>query len=785
DGTARLWDLSGQELARLTGHQDGVRSVSFSPDGQLLATGGEDGIVRLWSLTGQELTQLKGHRLGVTSVSFSPKGQRLATAGWDDTIRLWDLSDKHLAQWHGHQGVVWSVSFSPDERCIATVGASGIVKLWDLLGQLLNQWQTDHGWFTRMSFSPDGRCIATAGHDGIARLWHLSGQILAQWNTYQGRIVEVDFSPDGQSLVLAGENGTARLWSLSGQQLAQFYGHQGQVKMSFSPDGKRIATAGGEGTVQLWNLSGQHLAQFDTHQDPIRSVRFSPDGQLLAVAGGVSTVQLWNLQRRQLAQWNTGQEKVLGVSFSPDGQRLATAGWDGTVRLWNLSGRLIVQWKGHHGEITSMSFSPNGQRLATAGEDGTVRQWRIEGLDELLSRGCVWLKDYLTTHPEDLEKLEVCQNTSKFIEADRNLISAGDAEGTIAKFQNSAETSNPTSQPILWVDDNPDNNALVIARLQEEGIEVTQALSTAQAMQILLTSGLSFNAIISDMGRTEEGEHRHNAGILLIKAIREAGITLPIFVYTLMASYLMRREVLAAGGNGATWATEELLSWLRNYISPAKLDDVEGELILRVTAPEEVPIPEQIVNSLTSAPVICDRLSSERGIDYSLLRDLLAAGQWQEADRETTNIMLRICGREAEGWLTEQDIEKFPCTDLLTIDQLWVKYSKERFGFSVQKRIWQSVGGTKNADYKIYRSFGKHVGWIHGGGYWLYCSELTFAIAAPVGHLPGGVLSWLWSSFKEVSLLGLWVESTDGLVLRVWWNILSSLASRLEECSNQ
>jgi WD40 repeat protein len=57
-----------------------------------------------------------------------------------------------------------------------------------------------------------------------------------------------------------------------------------------------------------------------------------------------------------------------------------------------------------------MSFSPDGERLATTGEDGTVRLWRVEGLDELLSRGCDWLKDYLATHPEALKKLEVCHN---------------------------------------------------------------------------------------------------------------------------------------------------------------------------------------------------------------------------------------------------------------------------------------------------------------------------------------------------------------------------------------
>jgi WD40 repeat protein len=65
---------------------------------------------------------------------------------------------------------------------------------------------------------------------------------------------------------------------------------------------------------------------------------------------------------------------------------------------------------GHLGQVKSVSFSLGGKQLATASADGTARLWRVEGLDELLKRGYDWLKDYLATHPEALEKLEVCQN---------------------------------------------------------------------------------------------------------------------------------------------------------------------------------------------------------------------------------------------------------------------------------------------------------------------------------------------------------------------------------------
>ena len=136
-------------------------------------------------------------------------------------------------------------------------------------------------------------------------------------------------------------------------------------------------------------------------------------------------------------------------------------------------------------------------------------------------------------------------------------------------------------------------------------------------------------------------------------------------------------------------------------------------------------------------------LVSAKGVDYTKLRDLLAAGKWKEADEETAMVMFKVAGRELEEWLDVEDIENFPCQDLGTIDKLWVKYSDGKFGFSVQKQIYQSLGGTKEYDEKVWKAFCDKVGWRQGGK-WLNYNDLTFDISTHyVGYLPGFLLGVL------------------------------------------
>lgn len=128
--------------------------------------------------------------------------------------------------------------------------------------------------------------------------------------------------------------------------------------------------------------------------------------------------------------------------------------------------------------------------------------------------------------------------------------------------------------------------------------------------------------------------------------------------------------------------------------------------------------------------MISDRhqLDAKVDEDYTILAALLAADKWEQADEETMRVMLKITNRETPGWLDLDSLQNFPDSELRNIDELWLKHSDGRFGYSVQKQLFYEVG-------KDYEKLGDRVGWRQNGD-WLYYRELTFDISAPVGHLP-------------------------------------------------
>lgn len=131
-------------------------------------------------------------------------------------------------------------------------------------------------------------------------------------------------------------------------------------------------------------------------------------------------------------------------------------------------------------------------------------------------------------------------------------------------------------------------------------------------------------------------------------------------------------------------------------------------------------------------------VSSETGINYETLADLLSQEQWRRANNETFNLLLQAAGRDTQGWLDLESLKKLPCADLQIMDRLWLESSRDHFGFSVQLPIFLETGNQPGrlGDETKFEEFGDRIGWRRDNDWIFFKEDLIFNLDAPEGHLP-------------------------------------------------
>lgn len=218
------------------------------------------------------------------------------------------------------------------------------------------------------------------------------------------------------------------------------------------------------------------------------------------------------------------------------------------------------------------------------------------------------------------------------------------------------------------------------------------------------------------------------------------------------------------------WDWREILP-IDTYIS-GELEDILDNLLQEVLR-ERYQSAEEVMQDLypvkQRVKVINDAIASDvtatcpesrilkAELDYRKLDYLLASGKWKEADEETCIKLLKATGREEAGWFRVEDFNQLSCSTLYNINTLWVHYSKGRFGFTVQRRIWENLGGKPGVyNQKISNEFGDRVGWRVNKN-WRSYKNLIFTRNAPPGHLPGKVLL----SCVGISALAVRLESCN------------------------
>ncbi|MDE0314917.1 MAG: hypothetical protein OXM61_08445 [Candidatus Poribacteria bacterium] len=413
----RWWDVeTGRTFYSINVDRD-VSAIAFSPDGNMLAYADTFGakIHLLDGVSGETLRTLRGHEDIINALTFSPNGELLASSGWDNIIHLWDPRSGHLIHtFRGHTDAVTTLSFSLDGETLVSGSEDGTIRFWNASTKQQRLSISGHwGEVEALAFSNDGKTLVSGIPHATIHKWNIeTGQLTS---TLTGRYGEqiLAFSMKNGLFVKNGLYAIKSPYYLeddvkiyfrsidTGQSLRSIDAVKllYKEKATFSHDGKTLVLSPGKiekGKVKFWDtLSNRFEFEFVPHENPevskyklfhhegVTALASSPDGNLLAIALD-EKVSLWKFGTNKFIRLYDDPVwpiylKGQALAFSNNSKTLACAHNSMEIYLIEVdTGNLITTLSKPYSGVNALAFSPNDKILASGSQDGTILIWDLD-----------------------------------------------------------------------------------------------------------------------------------------------------------------------------------------------------------------------------------------------------------------------------------------------------------------------------------------------------------------------------------------------------------------------
>ncbi|MEQ8763859.1 MAG: protein kinase [Planctomycetota bacterium] len=405
DGTARIYSLGGEEVKRFE-HDQEVFSVLVTPDGSRIAVGELQGAITVWDMrSGGRLNRLTGHHGYIAELAYSPDRDLLASGGWDRTIRLWKLGEGRLVQTiteamdrarpglpkvPAHAAIVTGLTFVAGGQFLLSASEDGVGKMWDAETGQLQHYEKYLRPIADLKVSPDGTLVAAMCSDSVALTSAVNARPFPPLLGHTSHLIAGSFSPDGRYLASTDRSGRVKVFEVAHRRGGDRFGGRHKVRveaLDLSRDGRTLVSGDAQGVLQMYDTGTLKLqGEFPTHQSRIRDIALDPGARRIATGADDRRLRVWDLETKErLLDEPIGYRPQIAWTRSS----LVTTGEDGKLTIRDPETfEILEQVELEDRSRISLAVSEPLGLIATVGKSGNVRLWRLEDGKALREWAC-------------------------------------------------------------------------------------------------------------------------------------------------------------------------------------------------------------------------------------------------------------------------------------------------------------------------------------------------------------------------------------------------------------